>query len=167
MNPPLTAFPALQTDRLAIRPLRPEDAGALQALTDDPAITGIIHFLPSPFTAADAAALIGRNDDENCFLGVWRDAELIGVVGTHGHGDGTLEIGYWIGPRFQRQGYASEAASGVIAELRRLYPQRQVTAQCLLSNEPSWQLLHKLGFRPAGEQGHRPRRELLVLQDAS
>lgn len=163
MHPPLTSLGPLQTARLTIRPLTADDSAALSSLTDDPAITQAVHFLPSPFTRADAERLIAGNDAGNCFLGAFRGSELIGVVGSHAHGSDRLEIGYWIGSRFQRQGFAAEAAGAVIAQLRRLYPERQIVAECRPANEGSWNLLHKLGFRPTGEQGDRPGRALLTL----
>lgn len=163
MNPHLCAFSPLNTERLNIRPLAMTDAAALACLTDDPAITDVVHFLPSPFTVREAEALIASNDDANCFLGVWTQGDLIGVVGIHAHGRDRLEVEYWIGSHFQRQGYATEAVAGVIAQLQRLQPNRQVTAECRTGNEGSWNLLHKLGFRATGQQGDRPGRELLVF----
>lgn len=136
---------------------------AVRALTDDPAITGAVHFLPSPFTRSDAEALIDSNDNENCFLGIWLKGELIGVIGTHVHGNDRLEIGYWVGSRFQRRGYATEAVSSVVARLRQMHPTRQMTAECRLGNAGSWSLLHKLGFRSTGQQGDRPGRVLLAM----
>lgn len=168
MHPPLTRFPRLATERLSIRPLLAADSDALASLTDDPAITGVVHFLPSPFTSADAAALIGGHDDDNCFLGLFRQGRLIGVVGTHAHGvDGAeadgVEIGYWIGPEFQRRGHAREAVSAVISALRHLYPARPIVAECRVGNDASWALLRQLGFDDTGRPGKRPGRRLLRL----
>lgn len=163
MNPHLSAFSPLNTKRLKIRALATPDAAAVACLTDDPAITDVVHFLPSPFTVREAEALIASNDDANCFLGVWTQGDLIGVVGIHAHGSDRLEVGYWIGSHFQRQGYATEAVAGVIGQLQRLHPNRQVTAECRTGNEGSWNLLHKLGFRATGQPGDRPGRELLVF----
>lgn len=131
-------------------------------LTGDPTITKVVHFLPSPLTPSDAEALIGRNDDENCFFGVWLEDTLIGVLDAHTHGGDRLEIGHWIGSQFQRRGYATEAMSAVIAQLRRLYLARLTTAECRRGNLASWDLLHKLGSRPARHR-NRPGRDLLVL----
>ena len=120
MEPSLTAYAQHETERLTIRPLSSGEAAALQRLTDDPAITSRIIFLSSPFTLSDAEALIGRNDRENCFLGVWQNEALIGVVGAHLRGSDQLEIGYWLGTHFHRRGYAAEAVSAVLAKLRQL-----------------------------------------------
>jgi RimJ/RimL family protein N-acetyltransferase len=163
MNCPLTAFPISETERLSIRPLAMAEADAVRTLTDDPLITNVVHFLPNPFTRADAEALIGRNDDANCFLGVRLGTDLVGVVGTHKHGDDRLEVGYWIGSAFQRRGVAMEAVTEVIARLRQLYPHRQIVAECRRGNEASWGLLYKLGFVATGQEGHRPGRELLAI----
>lgn len=167
MHKNLLDFPPVLDKRLRIRRLLTLDVTALQRLTNDPSITNVVHFLPTPFTERDALELLGAQNENNCFLGAWRNEDLIGVVGIHLHGEDFLEIGYWIGTRFQGQGYAYEAASAVIAELKRLYRTLEITAECRLENAASWKLLQKLGFRSTGERGHRPGRELLVMRHAS
>lgn len=54
MHPPLAALPRLETERLILAPLSKADADAVTALTNDPAITEVINFLPTPFTRSDA-----------------------------------------------------------------------------------------------------------------
>jgi len=154
----------LRTDRLDLKPLVAEDAAAVQALTDDRAIAGIIDFLPVPFTLADAQRLIGRNDGTGeCFFGAWQDGKLTGVVGAHLHGSERIEIGYWIGRAFQGKGLATEAAGAVVAALKREFPGRRIIAECRPENLASWRVLEKLGFRATGEGGARPGRRLLTL----
>jgi RimJ/RimL family protein N-acetyltransferase len=167
MNATLTDLPVQETRRLRLASLRLEDAEPLRRLTDDPAITGVVHFLPAPFTSADAEALIRCGDgDRDCFIGAWNrvDGKLIGVVGAHLRGDDKVEIGYWIGRAFHGRGYATEAALGIIAILRRFFPERAVIAECRPCNKASWRVLEKIGFRASGEAGQRPGRELLILQ---
>jgi RimJ/RimL family protein N-acetyltransferase len=156
----------IESARLRIAPLDRRDAPSLQAITDDPAIIGAIHFLRAPFTLADAEALIGGGIfGVDQFLGVWKDAALIGVVGTGRRGD-ACEIGYWFGAQFWRQGFAGEAVGAVVAALRRERPARDVIAECRRDNRASWRLLERLGFRATGRTGERPGRELLVLSAA-
>jgi RimJ/RimL family protein N-acetyltransferase len=167
MNATLTGLPVHETPRLRLAPLRGEDAEALRLLTDDPAITGSVHFLPASFTPADAEALIRCGDGgRDCFLGAWnRDSEaLIGVVGSHLRGGSQVEIGYWISSALHGHGYATEAVLGVITVLRHRFPEREVIAECRRGNAASWRVLEKVGFRPTGEAGQRPGRELLVLR---
>lgn len=152
-----------RTDRLAIRPLIVSDAGPLQALTDDPSITEAINFLSSPFSLADAEALIRSNDGENCFTGVWLNGALIGVVGAHGREGDRIEIGYWFGPAFHGRGFALEAVGALVGKLRQNYPHRQIVAECKPTNTSSLSLLSRLGFVRTERLGKRPGRELLVL----
>lgn len=152
-------------DRLRLAPLTSGDAEALQAITDDPAVIANIIFLTAPFTLDDARALIA-GDPNHVFYGAWRreTADLVGVVGTHPVGGDEIEIGYWMATRFAGQGYASEAAAGVIELLRVQYPARTIFAECRPANAASWRVLEKLGFRPTGEDGHRSGRKKLVLK---
>ncbi|MHB2208926.1 GNAT family N-acetyltransferase [Methylobacterium sp. CM6257] len=182
----LADLPGIETARLSIAALQPEDAQALRRLTDDPAITAAVDFLPTPFTLQDAEDLIrsgARGQDR--FLGAWtRDAdgaatggslqslpdqhgrELVGVVGTHLRGAGVIEIGYWIGGAARGRGFAYEAVSAIVALLGRRFPARTIVAECRPANVASWGLLQKLGFRDTGEEGHRPGRRLLQRDGA-
>ena len=163
----LADLPRIETARLAIVALRPEDAEDLRRLTDDPAIIQAVDFLPNPFTLQDARDLIrGGAQGRDRFLGAWtRDAgrTLVAVVGTHLRGPGTIEIGYWVGGAARGRGFAFEAVSGIVGLLARRFPRRSVVAECRPGNVASWSLLDKLGFRDTGEHGHRPGRRLLRL----
>ena len=163
----VATLPAIETARLAIARLAPDDAAAVQALTDDPAIAGAIHFLASPFTPAAAARLIrGDCHGVDRFFAVReRDTSraLVGVIGGGLRGADEVEIGYWFGPRHWRRGYGGEAVGGFAALLRRAFPARTVVAECRRDNEASWRLLARLGFLPTGQAGARPQREKLVL----
>ena len=88
---------------------------------------------------------------------------LAGVIGGGLRGADEIEIGYWFGPRFWGQGYAGEAVGAFIALLRREIPARRIVAECRRDNLPSWRLLARLGFVPAGRAGERAERELLAL----
>jgi RimJ/RimL family protein N-acetyltransferase len=166
----LADLPAIETARLTIAALRPADAPAVRALTDDPAITAAVDFLPTPFTLQDAEDLIRSGArGRDCFLGAWtRDGApdsagraLVGVFGTHLRGAGTIEIGYWVGGAARGRGYAYEAVSAILGLLGGRFPARVVVAECRPANVASWGLLEKLGFRDTGEEGHRPGRRLL------
>ena len=156
----------IETARLRLAPLVPADAEALWHLTDDPGIVAAISFLRHPFTLAAAAALIARNrSDRDLFRGIRRrqDDALVGVVGVHARAGGAIEIGYWIGTQFRRQGYALEAGHGVVASLRSASPAAPIIAECRPGNRASWRLLERLGFRPTGAPGTRPGRRELAL----
>lgn len=150
-----------------LAPLTADDAPALRALTDDPAITESISFLKSPFTLADAQALIRANlSGEDCFLGVRRRADrgLVAVIGAHLRGEGAAEIGYWVGAGYQGQGYATEALAALIARIADTMPERQIMAECRPENIGSVRVLEKLGFQRTGAAGIRPGRVVFALR---
>jgi len=153
-----------------LAPLAEADGAAVRALTDNPAITDSISFLRSPFTLDDAQGLIRSNGGpEDCFLGVRRRADraLIGVIGTHLRGESAVEIGYWVGAAYQRQGYATEALAALIARIADTLPGRQIMAECRPENLASVRVLEKLGFRNSGASGVRPGRNVFTLTPGS
>jgi RimJ/RimL family protein N-acetyltransferase len=162
----LSDLPAIETKRLRLALLRLRDAKELQKLTDDPAITSVVHFLPSPFTLSDAESLIRQNGDgRDQFIGAWNreDGGLIGTVGTHMRNPDEIEIGYWIASAMHGRGYGREAVRGVVMLLEQEFPKSRIIAECRPENTISWYLLKRLGFRPTGGTGTRPGRQLLVL----
>lgn len=134
-------------------------------MTDHPTVTSLVHFLPQPFTEADAVRLIrGAGDGRDCFFGGWcRDGKLAAVVGTHLRREDEVEIGYWVHADLHGQGYATEAASALLGQLRQAFPRRRIVAECRAENSASWHVLEKLGFRSPGEEGQRPGRLRLIL----
>ena len=98
MDRPLPSLPYTETKRLHLRPLRPSDAEAFRAMTDEPAIVAAIYFLEQPFRLANAEKLIiGGDDGRDCFWGVWKreGSTLLGTVGTHLKNTEEIEVGYW------------------------------------------------------------------------
>jgi RimJ/RimL family protein N-acetyltransferase len=159
----MSALANISTRRLHIRPFGPDEAGDLRRLTDHPAITGPIDFLSSPFDDDAAVALIARNGEDECFLGLWEGDDLVGCVGVHLRAGERIEIGYWIDVARHGRGYASEGVAVVLHALQGTHPDRRIVAECRPANLASWRLLHKLGFRDTGEAGDRIGRALLML----
>ena len=159
----------IETRRLRLAALSADDAPALQRVTDDPAITAMIHFLASPFTLADAEALIAANSSgRDRFMGIFGRAPdvadgLVGIVGVHLREATDIEIGYWIARTRHGRGIAAEAVCAVLDWLTAHWPERRIVAECRRENIASWRLLEKLGFRPSGAAGSRPGRQLLTL----
>jgi ribosomal-protein-alanine N-acetyltransferase len=59
-------------------------------------------------------------------------------------------LGYWVGERFARQGYMSDAVRALIPFIFKTLGLHRIEAACLPSNEPSRSLLAKAGFRQEG-----------------
>lgn len=159
------ALPTIETDRLRIAPLHADMAEEVRRLTDDPAITGAVDFLPERVGIADARGLIrAAATGRDVFLGLHEreDRSLVGIVGAHLRALEAIEIGYWIGGSARGRGYGAEGVGAVVRALAGAHPRRAVVAECRPENVASWNMLHGLGFRPTGDGGQRPGRKLMV-----
>jgi RimJ/RimL family protein N-acetyltransferase len=158
---------ALSTDHCRITPLFADDARALSAITDE-TVTSQVHFLPTPFTEADARALIAGSGGGDVFHAV-RDEDgldLNGVIGVHRRGAQEYEIGYWFAARARGRGIATEAVRAVVDALAASRPGCSIVAECHPDNERSRALLRRVGFVPTGLMGRRPGRMLLAWRAA-
>ena len=59
-------------------------------------------------------------------------------------------LGYWIGERFARQGYMYDAVRALVPFIFSTLGLHRIEAACLPANEPSKNLLGKVGFREEG-----------------
>lgn len=154
----------IRTARCRIAPLEAGDAPALAAITDA-SVTGRIHFLPEPFTADDAHALLVRRPLGDCYFGIRdrRDDALLGVIGAHfSTRRRAVEIGYWLAAATRGRGIAQEALKALTPRLALEHPDRRIVAECHPDNAPSWELLQRAGFAPTRQAGRRPGRVLFV-----
>ena len=108
----------LETERLLIRPFRPEDAEQLHTIFGDPEVMGRIPSGPSPsfeVTRQRLARMMAHQDENG--LSLWaliekRSGLLIGDCGlipVEGRGP-EIELSYDIARAFWGKGYATEAA---------------------------------------------------------
>jgi ribosomal-protein-alanine N-acetyltransferase len=87
---------------------------------------------------------------------VVEDGVVVGDCGWFGppDEDGEVEIGYGLAPSARGRGVATEAVR-LLLDWVRTQGARTVRAEVLPGNEPSWQLLLRLGFEQVGEKaGH-------------
>jgi len=59
-------------------------------------------------------------------------------------------LGYWIGARFARQGFMNDALAALIPFVFKTLGMHRIEAACVPENQPSRNLLGKLGFREEG-----------------
>jgi RimJ/RimL family protein N-acetyltransferase len=57
------------------------------------------------------------------------------------------ELGWCLDPRYERNGYATEAVTELVCICFEDLGLRRVTANCFADNEPSWRLMERLGMR--------------------
>jgi RimJ/RimL family protein N-acetyltransferase len=172
---PATVPPTLETARLRLRPLRADDAPALNAIQSDP---DHMRFYPHPFTMAESEAWIARMQaaylDHGFALLAVEDrqtGEFLGNVGPHlQHVEGVdeVEIGWSITPRRARQGIATEAAAASREWVFATLPADHVISLVLPANAPSRGVAERLGmyvWKDTPWPRTRPRRHLIYRSD--
>ena len=144
----------IHTTRLQIRPFQPEDAHALYDYLSNPSV---YRFEPGePITLEEAQELARARAQGTDFWAVVLVSKSI-IVG-HLYFNPidppeflTWELGYIFNPRYQGQGYATEAARGLLTYGFKHWDIHRVVAHCDPKNVASWRVLEKIGMRREGE----------------
>jgi 8-oxo-dGTP diphosphatase len=151
-------FP-LRSARLVLRPLAASDAPRLVELLDDWDVVRLTARLPYPYTLDDATAFIAQQSQRRAegvgvALALQRtcDGAVIGCIGfgLDGDGDGTPELGYWLGKGYWNQGFATEALRRLIRHLVEDLAFPRVWASIHPDNKASRRVLEKAGLHPDG-----------------
>jgi RimJ/RimL family protein N-acetyltransferase len=148
--------PWIATDRLALRPLRPEDAWRVADLANDYEVAQMVTRLPHPYAVRDAEQYIDHMSSadsraERAFGMEHRSFGLIGVLGFHRPDGRFTEMGYWLGRTFWGCGLATEAARAALAWAFADWGKRAVMASHYIDNPASGRVLTKAGFLYTGE----------------
>ena len=162
---PARRLPSIETERLTLQPYTPEQLLALQEGVGEfeesigvRAGAGLREFFVSDdvspqwletlrrASGADpwvfGFAVIQRED--RCVIGA---ASFKGPPGD----DGVVEIAYGIVPAYQGQGYATEAASALVAFAAERVDVRMIRAHTLPDGNASMRVLVKAGFQLVGD----------------
>lgn len=143
----------VEGDRVALCPVEEEDLPALHEAINDPGVwrtTGMNR----PNSMAEEREWfegLSERDDAVSFVAA-ADGETVGSVGLRDihPGDGTAEIGFYVLPAHQGNGYATEAvrlAVGYAFDHHRLH---RVDAEAYGFNDASRRVLEKVGFAEEG-----------------
>ena len=142
-----------ETERLILRPLRPDDVDVVVAYRNDPIVAKYQDW-DLPVTRERVERGIETHDGwsdiipgEPRQIGIDLDGELIGdlYVGLEEHG-GVAEIGFTLRTEYQGKGYAFEAAAAVVEDLIERLGCHRIFAQLSPENARSARLLEKLGM---------------------
>lgn len=148
----------LQTPRLRLRELAPEDAPFTLRLLNEPSFIANIADR-GVRTLEDAARYLERGPIASYTqhgFGMWlvehadsgEPAGMCGLVRREGLAD--IDIGYAFVPEYWGQGLAREAARAVLAHARDRLGLRRLVAIVSLDNARSARLLEALGFEDQG-----------------
>ncbi|MGW8825136.1 GNAT family N-acetyltransferase [Paenibacillus lautus] len=151
-------FPELETQRLRLREIRLQDAEAIYRCFSHEQVTRYYgqDTLTSPEQARRFIELFANNYAEQRGIrwGIERK-DRQGLIGTIGYNAWSprhrrAEIGYELHHDFWRQGYASEAASAILAYGFQELGLTRIGAVVFIENQASHALLAKLGFEAEG-----------------
>jgi RimJ/RimL family protein N-acetyltransferase len=156
----------IETNRLIVRPFRPDDWRDLLAYLSLPEIYA---FEPGdPVDAEQARALADDRSRGRAFWAVDLRAErrMVGHLYFHRVEPAelqTYELGYIFNPGDQGRGYATEAARALVGHAFAMMAAHRVVAHCNPANTASWRLLERIGFV---REGHL-RRNIFFRRDAA
>jgi ribosomal-protein-alanine N-acetyltransferase len=153
----LRTFPELETKRLKLRQLEPDDAAAIFRIFADAEVTRF-HDLDTFTDLEQAGRLIAKQDDRfEQMSGVrWGLARKMDglVIGTCGYvfneAHASAGLGYELGRPYWRQGFMSEALRAVIRFGFERLGLNRIQALVMPGNAASASLLQSLGFQDEG-----------------
>ncbi len=155
MNIDFTPFPALKTERLALRKLSPDDANEIYFLRSDEDINKYIDRLKAT-SIEDANNFINKTnhaiENNECIdwvIAFKDDSRLIGSIclWNFSIAENKAEVGYELLPDFQGKGIAQEALSAVIVFGFEVIRLKTIEAYTHKENLQSTKLLEKFNFK--------------------
>ena len=152
-------LPTLTGTKVTLRQLTKRDAEDFWQLANDKQVAKYLANLPHPYSVEDGYAFIRRSHgtvrkqtDFPFGIVPQEIGTVVGAVGFHQYDQANrrIEVGSWLGRKYWRKGYASEA---VLLACRWAFNELRVTrcqARVVASNDASSNLLLKLGFQYEG-----------------
>ena len=152
-------FPVLETERLILRKMSPDDRDDFFTMRSDKRMHEHTDTTPDhDISKTDAyLAKMMRGVDENRWI-IWAiqnraSGRVIGSVGIWNFDEvqTTAELSYGITPEFQGRGYMSEALARVIEYAFATLKLTALEAYTEAENTPSRRLLERIGFVESGQ----------------
>jgi len=147
-------FP-IETERLTVRRFGPDDLEAIVAFTAHPSVSRETTNIPrdDPVKLDEYAirqSKIELFEAKACVdLAIERKADrcVLGLLSLVSDGNRQGEIGWALGIEHRRQGYATEAARGLLNYVFTECGYHRIFAGTIYTNERSWGLMERLGMR--------------------
>jgi RimJ/RimL family protein N-acetyltransferase len=148
----------LEGERIILRKLRPSDAESIWLNARDKEISRYMTNLPYPYKLKDAKQFIGRSIGRskagkklNLGLALKESGQVVGVFSLTLQKNLLIaETGYWIGKKYWRQGFGSEALQLILKFGFKNLKLKKIFAKVLKGNPSSAVLLEKNGFKFEG-----------------
>ena len=148
--------PTLETARLRLRLLKPDDADAITRFAGDRRIAATTLNIPHPYPAGMARQFIehtqraaAAGESFTFALTLRPELPLIGIIGLGPQGH-RAEVGYWTGVPYWGQGYMTEALRAILCHAFCNLGLRRVHATHFAGNPASGRVMQKAGMRREG-----------------
>ena len=149
------------TEKLILRPIRETDAKDIFENANNLKVSKWLLVVPYPYKLKDAKKWIKYNkekwrknkkDDYTFGIELKDEGKLIGAIGLHkiNKEQGTAETGYWLGEKYWKHGYGSEALKAILDFAFKRLKLRRIEAGVFEGNPSSGKLLEKYGFKKEG-----------------
>ncbi|MHC5307623.1 GNAT family N-acetyltransferase [Bartonella sp. LJL80] len=163
--------PVLVTERLVLRQPHVEDMDAIADLANNRRVSAMLQKMPYPYTRKHAAEFILRavaGELGHCVYAITfaENGSFIGScsIKDREEGDG-LELGYWIGQPYWKNGYATEVVSCLVDAAFRASDIDELYVSCFSANVASRRVILKSGFRFLGTGERHSQVSGLVFTD--
>ena len=143
----------IKTERLIIKSPQMDDAVELTELINDKSVVKWLSDIPFPYTVRHAEEFIERSQEKALknesynFTIFQNNKNIIGGIGLTEFRNQSCELGYWLGKKYWRNGFATEAVTGMLdfgfIQLNLI----EIFASYKIGNEGSKRVLTKCGIQ--------------------
>jgi ribosomal-protein-alanine N-acetyltransferase len=157
----------ISTQRLILKKLEQHDKQWLVPQIGDWQVAQWLSNVPYPYTQKDADDFLQMLSQQQLNLSIFNNKTLIGGVGLTSENQSDFELGFWLAKQYWGQGYATEAAQGLLQYATEQMGLNRIKSSYIRGNDQSAKVLKKLGFKEVGESQIycRPRREIVSRVD--
>ena len=152
----------LQTERLVLRPLEMSDLQAVHEYASDEENTRYMIFLPNrtineTIDFLSYATNEWKKDEPNGYeFAIVLNGTQIGAISiTCDETKENAEFGWILNKKYQKNGYALEAALAIKDFAIKTLKVKKLTAHCDSRNVPSYRLMEKIGMTRISDDGIR------------
>lgn len=157
----MTQTMKIKTKRLLLRPLELKDAESIAENANNLNVSKWLLTMPYPYSLRSAKSWISKSGkkkkekprkDYSFGIELREEKRIIGGVGLHkvDRYQGRGEVGYWLGEKYWRKGYGSEALEAIINLAFNRLKLRKLEAGVFAGNPSSGKLLESFGFKQEG-----------------
>jgi RimJ/RimL family protein N-acetyltransferase len=142
------------TERLILRPPTLKDAADIVENVNNLSVSRYLAVVPYPYSMEDARFFIklSKKNPHNFGISLKSSGKIIGMIGLMNLNEfiRRADIGYWLGKKYWRQGFATEALQAIVKYSFRKLKLVRLQAGVAVENKASAKLLKKVGFKKEG-----------------